>query len=55
VTTRLAINELRSAGRPGALDRQWLPEPIITGGQAETACSLSLAVLVLLEKRSAGQ
>jgi hypothetical protein len=34
---------------------EWPPEPIITGGQAETACSLSLAVLVLLEKRLAGQ
>jgi hypothetical protein len=29
--------------------------PRANGGQGQTACSLSLAVLVLLENRSAGQ
>ena len=56
VTTRLAINELRSArARRERYVGEWLPEPIITSGQddpaqhAETADSLSLAMLVLLE------
>jgi RNA polymerase sigma-70 factor (TIGR02957 family) len=59
VTTRLAINDLRSA----RLSREhyvgeWLPEPIITDGHddparhAETADSLSLAMLVVLESLS---
>ena len=56
VTTRLAINELRSARvRRERYVGEWLPEPIITDGHddparhAETADSLSLAMLVLLE------
>jgi RNA polymerase sigma-70 factor (TIGR02957 family) len=56
VTTRLAINELRSArARRERYVGEWLPEPIITEGtddparHAETADSLSLALLVLLE------
>jgi len=57
VTTRLAINELRSArARRERYVGEWLPEPIITDGDdddparhAETADSLSLAMLVLLE------
>ncbi len=56
VTTRLAINELRSARvRRECYVGEWLPEPIITDGHndpawlAETAESLSLALLVLLE------
>jgi RNA polymerase sigma-70 factor (ECF subfamily) len=62
VTTRLAINELRSA--PARRERyvgEWLPEPIITDGDhdparhAETADSLSLAMLVLLESLSPEQ
>jgi RNA polymerase sigma-70 factor (ECF subfamily) len=59
VTTRLAINELRSARvRRERYVGEWLPEPIITDGQddparhAETADSLSLAMLVLLESLS---
>jgi RNA polymerase sigma-70 factor (TIGR02957 family) len=59
VTTRLAINELRSArARRERYVGEWLPEPIITDGhddparQAETADSLSLAMLVLLESLS---
>src|SRR5262249_25942801 len=59
VTTRLAINELRSArARREEYVGQWLPEPIITGGRgdparhAEMADSLSLALLVLLESLS---
>jgi RNA polymerase sigma-70 factor (TIGR02957 family) len=57
VTTRLAINELRSArARREQYVGEWLPEPIITDGhddparQAEMADSLSLAMLVLLER-----
>jgi RNA polymerase sigma-70 factor (ECF subfamily) len=53
VTTRLAINELRSArARRERYVGEWLPEPIITDGHddparhAETADSLSLAMLV---------
>ena len=62
VTTRLAINELRSArARRERYVGEWLPEPIITDGnddpaqQAEIADSLSLAMLVLLESLSPEQ
>jgi RNA polymerase sigma-70 factor (ECF subfamily) len=59
VTTRLAIDHLRSA----RVQREryvgaWLPEPLVTGqepdpaGHAETADSLSLAFLALLERLS---
>jgi RNA polymerase sigma-70 factor (ECF subfamily) len=62
VTTRLAINELRSARvRRERYVGEWLPEPIVTDGRddparhAETADSLSLAMLVLLESLSPEQ
>jgi RNA polymerase sigma-70 factor (ECF subfamily) len=62
VTTRLAINELRSARvRRERYVGEWLPEPIITDGdddparRAETADSLSVAMLVLLESLSPEQ
>jgi RNA polymerase sigma-70 factor (TIGR02957 family) len=62
VTSRLAINELRSARvRRERYVGEWLPEPIITDGEddpallAETADSLSLAMLVLLESLSPEQ
>jgi RNA polymerase sigma-70 factor (TIGR02957 family) len=62
VTTRLAINELRSArAHREQYVGEWLPEPIITDGEddparhAETADSLSLAMLVLLESLSPEQ
>ena len=62
VTTRLAINELRSArARRERYVGEWLPEPIITDAaddparHAETADSLSLAMLVLLESLSPEQ
>jgi RNA polymerase sigma-70 factor (ECF subfamily) len=62
VTTRLAINELRSArARRERYVGEWLPEPIITDGEddparhAQTADSLSLAMLVLLETLSPEQ
>ncbi|HEX8857377.1 MAG TPA: sigma factor-like helix-turn-helix DNA-binding protein, partial [Thermoleophilaceae bacterium] len=62
VTTRLAIDELRSArARREEYVGEWLPEPIITGGhddparRAEMADSLSLAMLVLLESLSPEQ
>jgi RNA polymerase sigma-70 factor (TIGR02957 family) len=62
VTTRLAINELRSArARRERYVGEWLPEPIITDGDddparhAETADSLSLAMLVVLESLSPEQ
>jgi RNA polymerase sigma-70 factor (TIGR02957 family) len=62
VTTRLAINELRSArARREQYVGQWLPEPVITDGHddparhAEMADSLSLAMLVLLESLSPEQ
>jgi RNA polymerase sigma factor (sigma-70 family) len=62
VTTRLAINELRSArARREHYVGEWLPEPIITDStddparHAEMADSLSLAMLVLLESLSAEQ
>jgi RNA polymerase sigma-70 factor (TIGR02957 family) len=62
ITTRLAINELRSArARRERYVGEWLPEPIITEGHddparhAEMADSLSLAMLVLLESLSPEQ
>ncbi len=62
VTTRLAINELHSArARRERYFGEWLPEPIITEGEddparhAETADSLSLAMLVVLETLSPEQ
>ena len=62
VSTRLAINELRSArARRERYVGEWLPEPIITDStddpaqQAEMADSLSLAMLVLLESLSPEQ
>jgi RNA polymerase sigma-70 factor (ECF subfamily) len=62
ITTRLAINELRSArARRERYVGEWLPEPIVTGGRddparrAETADSLSVATLVLLERLSPEQ
>ncbi len=62
VTTRLAINELRSArARRERYVGEWLPEPIVTDGRddpalrAETADSLSLPFLVLLERLSPEQ
>jgi RNA polymerase sigma-70 factor (ECF subfamily) len=62
VTTRLAINELRSARvRRERYYGEWLPEPIITDGSedpaqhAEMVDSLSLAMLVLLESLSPEQ
>jgi RNA polymerase sigma-70 factor (TIGR02957 family) len=62
VTTRLTINELRSArARRERYFGEWLPEPIVTDGQddparhAETADSLSVAMLVLLESLSPEQ
>jgi RNA polymerase sigma-70 factor (ECF subfamily) len=62
VTTRLAIDELRSARvRREEYVGAWLPEPILTDGHdgparhAEMADSLSLALLVLLESLSPEQ
>ena len=62
VTTRLAINELRSArARRERYVGEWLPEPILTDGvddpaqHVEMADSLSLAMLVLLESLSPEQ
>lgn len=62
VTARLAINELRSARvRRERYVGEWLPEPIITDGegdparQVETADSVSLALLVVLESLSPEQ
>ncbi len=62
VTTRLAINELRSArARRERYFGDWLPEPILTSGiddperHAELAESLSMAMLVLLESLSPEQ
>jgi RNA polymerase sigma-70 factor (TIGR02957 family) len=62
VTTRLAINELRSARvRREHYVGEWLPEPIITDSsddpaqRAEMADSLSMAMLVLLESLSPEQ
>jgi RNA polymerase sigma-70 factor (TIGR02957 family) len=57
VTTRLAIDELRSArARREQYVGEWLQEPILTGSEddpashAEMADSLSMAMLVLLER-----
>ncbi len=62
VTTRLSINALRSArARRERYYGEWLPEPIITDGEddparhAETADSLSVAMLALLERLSPEQ
>ncbi len=62
ITTRLAINEFRSARvRRETYVGDWLPEPIVTEGvddparHAETADSLSLAMLVLMESLSPEQ
>ncbi len=62
IATRLAINELRSArARRERYVGEWLPEPIVTDAEddparhAETADSLSLAMLVLLESLSPEQ
>jgi len=62
VTTRLAIDELRSArARRETYVGEWLPEPIVLDTredperQAEMADSLSLAFLVLLESLSPEQ
>jgi RNA polymerase sigma-70 factor (ECF subfamily) len=62
VTTRLAIDELRSArARRETYVGEWLPEPITErpeddpARQAEVADSLSLAFLVLLESLSPEQ
>lgn len=56
VTTRLAIDELRSArARREVYPGEWLPEPIVGDEEvrhAETADSLSLTFLHLLEKLS---
>jgi RNA polymerase sigma-70 factor, ECF subfamily len=56
VTTRLAIDELRSArNRREVYPGEWLPEPIVddeAARHAETADTLSLAFLHLLEKLS---
>jgi len=60
VTTRLAIDELRSArARRETYVGEWLPEPLVTdpdpAREAELADSLSLAFLVLLESLSPEQ
>jgi RNA polymerase sigma-70 factor (TIGR02957 family) len=62
ITTRLAINELRSArARREQYVGEWLPEPLLTDGvddpaqHAEMADSLSLAMLVVLERLSPEQ
>ena len=62
VTTRLAIDELRSArARRETYVGEWLPEPVVVdtredpAQQAEMADSLSLAFLVLLESLSPEQ
>jgi RNA polymerase sigma factor (sigma-70 family) len=59
VTTRLAINHVRSArARRESYVGTWLPEPLLTdpsldvSQQVETADSLSMALLVLLESLS---
>jgi RNA polymerase sigma-70 factor, ECF subfamily len=56
VTTRLAIDQLRSArARREIYPGEWLPEPVVddeAARHAETADSLSLAFLHLLEKLS---
>jgi len=60
LVTRLCIDQLRSArARRERYVGEWLPEPVVTGpspaDQAETADSLSLAFLVLLENLSPAQ
>jgi RNA polymerase sigma-70 factor (TIGR02957 family) len=62
VTTRLAIDELRSArARREVYVGEWLPEPLVTATaadpaeQAEMSDSLSLAFLALLERLSPTQ
>ena len=62
VTTRLAIDELRSArARRESYVGGWLPEPLVTGPAdeasrwAEMSNSLSIAFLVLLESLSPEQ
>jgi RNA polymerase sigma-70 factor (TIGR02957 family) len=62
VTTRLAIDELRSArARRESYVGGWLPEPLVTGPddeasrRVETADALSIAFLVLLESLSPEQ
>jgi RNA polymerase sigma-70 factor (TIGR02957 family) len=60
VVTRLAIDQLRSARvRRERYVGEWLPEPLVTepspAEHAETADSLSLAFLVLLERLSPHQ
>jgi RNA polymerase sigma-70 factor (ECF subfamily) len=60
LATRLAIDQLRSArARRERYVGEWLPEPLVTGPTpaeyAETADSLSLAFLVLLESLSPPQ
>ncbi len=62
VTTRLAIDELRSArARRETYVGDWLPEPLVTGPAdeasraAELSSSLSIAFLVLLESLSPEQ
>ncbi|WP_151477871.1 RNA polymerase sigma-70 factor [Streptomyces albicerus] len=60
LATRLAIDQLRSARvRRESYVGEWLPEPMVTdptpAEQAETADSLSLAFLVLLESLSPHQ
>jgi len=59
ITTRLAIDQLRSArARREAYVGPWLPEPLVDQGEpdaeerAETADSLSMAFMVLLESLS---
>lgn len=60
VTTRLAITELQSARvRREQYVGDWLPEPIVTGGdpgtQVESTDALSMALLVALETLSPEQ
>src|SRR5690606_27757169 len=60
LVTRLAIDQLRSARvRRERYVGEWLPEPLVTdptpAEHAETADSLSLAFLVLLESLSPQQ
>jgi RNA polymerase sigma-70 factor (TIGR02957 family) len=62
VVSRLALDQLRSArARRETYVGEWLPEPLLTSddddpaGKAETADSLSLAFLVLLESLSPEQ
>jgi RNA polymerase sigma-70 factor (ECF subfamily) len=62
IATRLAIDGLRSARvRRERYTGEWLPEPLVTGGDddpahvAEMADSLSMAFLVLLERLSPEQ